>query len=41
MSKRKKKEENESWLKMAAKVRTEGKVWEIINKERKKRKKIN
>lgn len=41
LCKRKKKEENESWLKMAAEVRTEEQIWEIINKERKKRKKIN
>lgn len=41
MCERKKKEKNKSWLKMTAEVRTEKQVWEIINRERKKRKKIN
>lgn len=35
---RKKKEENEKWKKRMKKVIRESKMWEIINKERKKKK---
>lgn len=38
---RKKKEENEKWKKRMKKVIRESKMWEIINKERKKKKGIN
>lgn len=37
----KKKEENEKWVRRAAEVRTEGQAWEIINRERKSKKKVN
>lgn len=38
---RKKRKENEKWARRAAEVRTEGQVWEIVNKERKRRKRVN
>lgn len=38
---RKKKEENEKWEKRAMVVKRERKVWELINRERKKRARIN
>jgi len=41
LCKRKRGEENERWIKEAQKARTEGEVWGIVNKERKRRKGIN
>lgn len=41
LCKRKKKKENEKWEKRMKEVRRESKVWEIMNRERKKRKRIN
>lgn len=38
---RKKKEENDRWEKQVVEARRENEVWEIINRERKKRKEIN
>jgi len=38
---RKKKEENERWEKKAREVKREGDVWELLNKERRKRRGIN
>lgn len=38
---RKKKEENDRWKKQVVEARRENEVWEIINRERKKRKGIN
>jgi len=37
---RKKKEENDRWEKRAAEVSRESEVWEIVNRERKKRRKV-
>lgn len=34
----KKKEENEKWEKRAMEVRRENEVWDIVNKERRRRK---
>jgi len=36
-----KKEESETWKKIARKARTESQVWEVVNRERKKKKGIN
>jgi len=36
----KKKEENDKWMEKARKAKTEGQVWEVVNRERKKRKGI-
>jgi len=41
LCKRKRGEENERWIKEAQEVRTEGEIWGIINKERKRREGIN
>lgn len=41
MCERKKKEENERWERMAMEARREGDVWAIVNKERKKKRRIN
>lgn len=41
MCERKKKEENDRWKRATAEVRREGDVWEIVNRERRERKKIN
>jgi len=41
LCKRKRGEENERWIKEAQEVRTEGEVWGIVNKERKRRKGVN
>lgn len=43
LCKKKKKEENLRWKKKADEVRREGEVWEVVNRERerKKRKRIN
>jgi len=38
---RKKKEENERWEKAAMEVRRDKDVWELINRERKKKRRIN
>jgi len=38
MCQRKKREQNEKWEEMARKARTEGQVWEVVNRERKRRK---
>lgn len=35
---KKKKEENEKWEKRAIEVRRENEVWDIVNKERRRRK---
>lgn len=41
MCKRKKREEGKRWVKRVKEARTEGQVWEIINRERKKVRKID
>lgn len=38
---RKKKEENNRWEKRAAEARRENEVWEIVNRERKRRIRVN
>ncbi|KMQ87647.1 hypothetical protein RF55_13014 [Lasius niger] len=38
---KKKREERERWVREAGKARTEGKVWDLIRKERKRKKKVN
>lgn len=38
---RKKQEENKKWEREAEKAKMEGKMWEVINRERKRRRKIN
>lgn len=39
--KKKRGEENERWIKKTQEARTEREVWEIVNKERRRRKGIN
>ncbi|KMQ90798.1 stress response protein nst1-like protein [Lasius niger] len=41
MCKRKKEEENEKWLKEAQEAKTEGEVWKVVNRERKRRRVVN
>jgi len=41
MCEKKKKEENDRWMEMARKAKTERQVWELINRERKRRRGIN
>lgn len=41
LCKRRKREENLKWEKKAEKVRREEEIWEIVNRKRRKRKKIN
>ena len=41
MCKKKRDEENEKWSKEAQEARTEGEVWKIVNRERKRRKGVN
>lgn len=41
MCKKKREEENEKWSKEAQEARTEGEVWKIVNRERKRRKGVN
>lgn len=38
---RKRREKSERWTKLAKNARTEGQVWMIINREKKKRRNIN
>ena len=38
---KKKKEENERWIKEAQEAKTEGEVWRVVNKERKRGKGVN
>lgn len=38
---KKKREERERWVREAGKARAEGKVWDLIRKERKRKKKVN
>lgn len=38
---RKKKEKNERWEKEILKINTEGQIWEVVRKERRKRKGVN
>ncbi|KMQ82179.1 axoneme-associated protein [Lasius niger] len=41
LCKNKREEENEKWSKEAQEARTEGEIWKIVNKERKRRKGVN
>lgn len=41
MCERKKKEESEEWMRRATEAKTEGQVWEDINKDRKRKKVVN
>lgn len=41
MCERKKKEEAEEWAKEAREAKTEGKMWKIVNRERRKRRRMN
>lgn len=38
---RKKREENERWEKLVAEARREENVWEVVNRQRKRRKEMN
>lgn len=41
MCDRKKKEENERWERMVKEMRSEGQIWGVINRERRRKKEIN